>query len=263
MLIVYILLCVWLGVAVPYWLYALYASIQTVRKVPRLCDMEAPRVDAASHVDAASRRVGKTRDAAWTPRLHQGPADWPRLSVVVAARNEEDSMAAASGSLLEQDYPNFQLVLVDDRSEDRTGEIVDELARRDGRVVAVHVRELPAGWLGKVHALTLGMLLALEWAPWGALLGGGTWAAVGGGLWAWAMLAGGAVMLGCAIGGTAAAGKWAGIPLRAILYWPAAVAVMAAGMIRMTGMGVRRGGVQWRDTFYTCDELRRNRRVKL
>ena len=110
---------------------------------------------------------------------------------------------------------------------------------------------------------TLVMLLALEWAPPAALVGGAAWAALGGGAWAWALVAGGAVMLGCAVAGTAAAGRWAGIQMRALLYWPAAVAVMAAGMVRTTVIGLRRGGVQWRDTFYTCEELRRNRRVKL
>jgi hypothetical protein len=86
-----------------------------------------------------------------------GPPHWPRLSIIVPGCNEGDKMEAAARTLLAQDYPDLQIVLVDDRSGDETGAIVDRLAGEDGRVVAIHITELPAGWLGKVHALSRGL----------------------------------------------------------------------------------------------------------
>lgn len=85
------------------------------------------------------------------------PSHWPMLSIVVPGCNEADKMEAAARTLLAQDYPNLQIVLVDDRSTDQTGDIVDRLAAEDPRVVAIHVNELPEGWLGKVHALSKGL----------------------------------------------------------------------------------------------------------
>ena len=85
------------------------------------------------------------------------PTDWPRLSVVVPACNEEADIEAAATSLLRQDYGDLEVVLVDDRSSDRTPEIIDRLASGGPDVKAVHVTHLPEGWLGKVHALDEGL----------------------------------------------------------------------------------------------------------
>jgi glycosyltransferase involved in cell wall biosynthesis len=80
----------------------------------------------------------------------------PRLSVVVPARDEASSIARAVGSLLAQDYPDLEIIVVDDRSSDGTSAIVRDLATRDPRVQALRVDDLPAGWLGKNHALWRG-----------------------------------------------------------------------------------------------------------
>ncbi len=85
------------------------------------------------------------------------PAVWPRLSIVVAARDEADTMEGALRSLLASDYPDLQVVVVDDRSTDGTSDLVDRVAAEDDRLVAVHVTDLPDGWLGKVHALQRGL----------------------------------------------------------------------------------------------------------
>jgi len=92
---------------------------------------------------------------------------FPSVSVIVAARNEENSLPAALESLLALDYRGFEVVLVDDDSRDRTGAIADDWASKPdagGRLKVIHNRELPPQWHGKVHALHLAASAASgEW----------------------------------------------------------------------------------------------------
>lgn len=92
------------------------------------------------------------------PRLPAMPETptLPRLSVVVPARDEGSTIGRAVGSLLAQDYPDLEIIVVDDRSSDATGEVLRELAAKDTRLLVLRVEELPAGWLGKNHALWRG-----------------------------------------------------------------------------------------------------------
>jgi glycosyltransferase involved in cell wall biosynthesis len=85
------------------------------------------------------------------------PDSWPRLSVVIPACNEAANLESAVATLLRQDYPDLEIILVDDRSTDGTGKIIERLAHEDPRIRAVHVKTLPQGWLGKVHALQRGV----------------------------------------------------------------------------------------------------------
>jgi len=80
----------------------------------------------------------------------------PLVTVVVPARDEARTIRPAMQSLLRVDYPDLEVIAVNDRSTDDTGAILDELAAGDPRLHVEHVRELPAGWLGKNHALQLG-----------------------------------------------------------------------------------------------------------
>ena len=96
---------------------------------------------------------------AWTPRLSRPrarAARRPRVSIVIPARDEERSIERAVTSHVSQVYPEFEIIAVNDRSSDRTGEILAALARADPRLTVVSGSEPPAGWLGKPHALHLG-----------------------------------------------------------------------------------------------------------
>jgi len=96
----------------------------------------------------------------------------PRVSIIVPARNEAEHIEAALTSLLQLDYAEYEVIAVNDRSEDGTGDIVDRLQaewRARGEVLhhrlkVLHVSQLPEGWLGKVHAMWMGAQRASgEW----------------------------------------------------------------------------------------------------
>ncbi len=88
-------------------------------------------------------------------RPFSGPSR-PRVSIIVPACNEEETIETAMLSLVNQDYGSFEIVVINDRSTDRTGSILEELASRYPRIRLLEVTELPAGWLGKNHALHCG-----------------------------------------------------------------------------------------------------------
>lgn len=95
------------------------------------------------------RRIGNLSKIA--PR-----ADGPVVSIVVAARNEERGIENGVRSLIRLTYPSLELIIVNDRSTDQTKEILERLRNEDPRIVVMTVETLPAGWLGKNHALALG-----------------------------------------------------------------------------------------------------------
>ena len=79
--------------------------------------------------------------------------DFPSLTIILSARDEAGTMKHALPKLLAVNYPNAEFILVNDRSTDRTGALIDAFAAKDPRVHVIHIEKLPAGWLGKVHAL--------------------------------------------------------------------------------------------------------------
>jgi hypothetical protein len=92
------------------------------------------------------------------------PSTWPKVSVIVPCRNEAAGVEKAMSSLLAQDYPNLEIVAVNDRSEDRTGALLDGLAATNPLLTVLHLESLPAGWLGKNHAMHQGARRASgEW----------------------------------------------------------------------------------------------------
>jgi chlorobactene glucosyltransferase len=96
-----------------------------------------------------------------TPRLSRAgalAAEEPRpfVSVIIPARNEERDVEAAVRSHLAQDFPDFEVVVVEDCSTDATPRILEKLGAREPRLCVVPGREPPPGWLGKPYALHLG-----------------------------------------------------------------------------------------------------------
>jgi glycosyltransferase involved in cell wall biosynthesis len=80
----------------------------------------------------------------------------PKVSVVIAARDEGARIKRTVGGLLAQEGIELELIVVDDRSRDDTPRILAELAREDSRLSVVRVDELPPRWLGKCHACSRG-----------------------------------------------------------------------------------------------------------
>jgi chlorobactene glucosyltransferase len=81
------------------------------------------------------------------------PTNAPLISVCVPARNEERNIRACVEAILAQDYPNFEVIVLEDRSTDATSEILHSLAAQNSKLKVISGSELPKGWAGKPHAL--------------------------------------------------------------------------------------------------------------
>jgi len=87
-----------------------------------------------------------------------GPGeDPPFVSVLVAAKDEEDCIEQCVRSMLDQDYPNFEMIVCNDRSDDNTAAIVEKIAAEDSRLKLVNIEHLPDGWCGKNNAMQTGI----------------------------------------------------------------------------------------------------------
>jgi glycosyltransferase involved in cell wall biosynthesis len=89
----------------------------------------------------------------WYERMLNNHVEKDKLvSVLIPARNEEMHITDIIEDILAQDYQNFELIVCDDQSEDRTAEIVQHYCDADKRISLINKDHLPAGWLGKNHA---------------------------------------------------------------------------------------------------------------
>jgi chlorobactene glucosyltransferase len=106
-------------------------------------------------------------DIAVSPAVKPDLAEPPLISVIVPARNEGRNIRRCVEALLNQDYPDYEIIVLDDRSTDATPDILAELAAQDisqGRLRVLHGKELTPGWAGKPHALVQGAAAAQgEW----------------------------------------------------------------------------------------------------
>jgi chlorobactene glucosyltransferase len=92
------------------------------------------------------------------------PGQLPLISVIIPARNEARNIYHCIQALLNQTYPNYELIAVDDRSTDATPQILAEMTKKVSRLQVIHGNELPPDWAGKPHALFQGAAAAHgEW----------------------------------------------------------------------------------------------------
>ncbi|UCG17534.1 MAG: glycosyltransferase [Phycisphaerales bacterium] len=118
-----------------------------------------------------SRHVSVSRaqrhERTLSSRSYDGaPARAPRVSVLVAAKDEEENIGDCVRSLLEQDYPDYEVIVTNDRSVDRTGAILNDLRRSsaNGKLKILTVETLREGWFGKNNAMREGVAAATgEW----------------------------------------------------------------------------------------------------
>ncbi len=102
---------------------------------------------------------GLLQSYSWTPSAEGGPDSsegLPFISIIIPAHNEEENIQACLQSAFDQDYPNFEIILVDDRSTDATESIAADIGRNKSNFKFIKVNELPHGWTGKSHALDIG-----------------------------------------------------------------------------------------------------------
>ena len=101
------------------WISLIRSMIQTFQKAPYLEDYEQTKHDTL------------------------------KVSIILPARNEEDYIKKCLDSLLKQDYPNYEIIAIDDSSEDSTGHIIEEYAKNNSKIIHVKARPKPDGWMGK------------------------------------------------------------------------------------------------------------------
>lgn len=89
------------------------------------------------------------------------PGAPPRVTILLPAKDEGERIRGCVASCLAQDYPDFSVIAINDRSADDTGAVMDAMAvATDGRLRVLHVRDLPSGWTGKNNALHQGVRTA-------------------------------------------------------------------------------------------------------
>ena len=97
-----------------------------------------------------------------SPRYEEAIA--PLVTAILPCKDEEAYLAKCLASVCAQTYPNLEIIVVDDRSTDRTGEIAGQFATKDRRIRVLTIDDLPPGWTGKTHALHRAAELATgEW----------------------------------------------------------------------------------------------------
>ncbi len=73
----------------------------------------------------------------------------PKVSIILPARNEEEFLPKCLDTLIDQDYSNYEIIVIDDSSEDLTPKIISKYAKQNSKIIPVSARPKPDGWMGK------------------------------------------------------------------------------------------------------------------
>jgi len=114
----YSLTAILIGVSVA-WIFLIKSMVDSVRFTPKLEDFEK--------------------------KEHSNP----KVSIVLPARNEEEFIGRCLDSLIDQDYSNYEIIVIDDSSDDSTSKIISEYAKKNSKIIPVSARTKPDGWMGK------------------------------------------------------------------------------------------------------------------
>ena len=141
------------------WAYLLKSMTATFRRAPYLDEEVGAAAGAGNTDDNTARDRAPGADHAvggggtsgkYAPQAAAHAAPQPMVSVILPARNEEDYIERCLESLAVQDYPNYEIVAIDDSSDDATRQIIARCARNHpGVIVPVAARPKPDGWMGK------------------------------------------------------------------------------------------------------------------
>ena len=93
--------------------------------------------------------INSVRLTPYLDRFERKEHDNPKVSIILPARNEEEFIERCLDSLIEQDYTNYEIIVIDDSSEDTTGKIISEYAKKNFKIIPVKAQIKPDGWMGK------------------------------------------------------------------------------------------------------------------
>jgi chlorobactene glucosyltransferase len=123
--------------------------------------LEIQTVGLVGLIGSTWRLPGMIKNMGRTQPVSEAALALPPVTIIVPARNEARNIERCARSLLAQDYPDFELIVVDDGSTDATPGILSEIAAQDARLKIVRLEEaLPPGWAGKPHAMQQGYKVA-------------------------------------------------------------------------------------------------------
>lgn len=111
------------------WIYFLIYTIKSLREVPKLS------------IFTSHRNIV-----------------FPKVSIILPARNEERYIEKCLTSLLKQDYSNYEIIAINDSSSDRTGEIIQKYSTINSKIIFINAKSKPEGWTGKNWACYQGYI---------------------------------------------------------------------------------------------------------